>query len=56
VAEFGLLLRDSRFKGSASYSSVSSRARMALGDDPNGYRAEFIQLAEAANLLEPKIK
>lgn len=56
VAEFGLLLRHSNFKGNASYSSVISRARMALGDDPNGYRAEFIQLAKAAELLEPQTK
>ena len=44
VAEFGLLLRDSPFRGSASAESVLSRAELALGEDPGGYRAEFLDL------------
>ena len=54
VAEFGLLLNNSSFKANASFSSVNNRARMALGDDPHGYRAAFIQLSQAAELLTEK--
>jgi Ca-activated chloride channel family protein len=52
VAEFGLLLRDSQFKGSASYGQIVERARAAKGDDREGYRAEFIRLVEKARLLD----
>lgn len=51
VAEFGMLLRDSRFKGSSSYESVLGRARAAKGPDSEGYRAEFIRLVDSARLL-----
>ncbi|MBK6424475.1 MAG: von Willebrand factor type A domain-containing protein [Gemmatimonadetes bacterium] len=44
VAEFGLLLRGSGFRGTASVESVLSRAQLALGEDPEGYRAEFLEL------------
>ena len=52
VAEFGMLLRDSEFKGNASYESVLQKARLAKGKDEFGYRAEFIQLVEKAQLLD----
>ncbi len=51
VAEFGLLLRDSPYRGTASASQVLERARAAKGDDPAGYRSEFIQLVEAWQAL-----
>ena len=51
VAEFGLLLRDSEYKGDASYKSTIEQARAAKGEDPNGYRAEFIKLVEIAEIL-----
>ncbi|MEM7372532.1 MAG: VWA domain-containing protein [Bacteroidota bacterium] len=54
VAEFGLLLRDSQYKGAASYDHVMELAKLAKGTDPNGYRAEFIQLVERASLLDQK--
>lgn len=50
VAEFALLLEDSKFKGTASFSNVLSRARAAKGADPEGWRAEFIRLVESAEL------
>ncbi len=46
VASFGMLLRDSEHKGSATASSVLALARSATGDDEDGYRAEFIGLVE----------
>ena len=52
VTEFGLLLRDSEFKGKASFENVIATAKNAKGNDPEGYRAEFIKLAEVAELLK----
>ena len=51
VAEFGMLLRDSEYKGQASLASVLDRARGARGRDEEGYRAEFIRLVETAAAL-----
>lgn len=51
VAMFGQLLRDSDFKGDATYSSVVNLARKGIDNDPNGYRREFIRLAEAVEQL-----
>lgn len=52
VAEFGLLLRDSEYKGRADYERLLQRARDAKGTDEEGYRAEFIRLVERARTLE----
>jgi Ca-activated chloride channel family protein len=52
VVEFGLLLRQSEFRGTADVARVLQRARGALGEDQNGYRAEFVRLVEAAQALE----
>ena len=52
VVEFALLMKDSSFKGSASFDSVIKRARAAKGTDNNGWRAEFIRLVETAQLLQ----
>ena len=52
VVEFALLMKDSSFKGSASFDSVIKRARAAKGTDNDGWRAEFIRLVETAQLLQ----
>ena len=52
VAEFALLLEDSKCKGGASFEDVLKRARGAKGADEEGYRAEFIRLVEMAELLK----
>jgi Ca-activated chloride channel family protein len=51
VAEFGMLLRDSKFKGLATISDVLDRARSAKGIDNEGYRAEFIKMIEMYQLM-----
>ncbi|MEX1002996.1 MAG: von Willebrand factor type A domain-containing protein [Crocinitomicaceae bacterium] len=51
VAQFGMLLRDSEYKGSASFESVMELASKGKGKDKNGYRHEFIQLVDAAKLI-----
>lgn len=52
VAMFGQLLRDSDFKGNASYEKVTDLAKQGLNNDDKGYRREFIRLVEAAKGLE----
>ena len=54
VAEFALLLEGSKFKGTASFSNVLERARAAKGADPEGWRAEFIRLVEAAEIYSDR--
>lgn len=44
VAEFGLLLRDSNFKGQSDYTHAQKLAEGAKGTDPNGYRRELIDM------------
>jgi len=51
VAEFGLLLKGSAYRGSASFEDVIAAARASLGPDSDGYRAEFVRLAAAAQSL-----
>lgn len=51
VAEFGMLLRKSELKGSATYAQALKLAKNAQGKDPNGYRREMIQLLEIARAL-----
>lgn len=52
VAEYALILRNSKFKADASFVSVLNRARKAKGVDDEGYRAEFIRLVEQAELID----
>ena len=55
VAGFGMLLRHSPNAGSLGWSDVLALARGARGDDPDGYRADFIRLAEIAAGLDRRI-
>ncbi len=51
VAEFGLLLRDSKFKAQASHDNCLTLARQAVGEDKDGYRKEFLLLVERSKNL-----
>lgn len=48
VASFGMLLRNSPYKGTWTLDAVLELASGSLGADPTGYRAEFIGLVERA--------
>jgi hypothetical protein len=48
-----MLIRHSKHTGDASYHAAIERARRFRGDDPEGYRGEFIKLAELAASLRP---
>jgi Ca-activated chloride channel family protein len=52
VAQFGMLLRDSEFKGTATWSAVQALARQHRGEDADGYRAEFVRLVDLAAALQ----
>jgi Ca-activated chloride channel family protein len=51
VASFGMLLRDSQFKGSTSFALVQSLAQGAQGSDEYGHKREFIGLVSRAAQL-----
>lgn len=53
VAAFGMLLRSSEHKGQATYGFVQNLASGALGSDPQGYRHDFLRLAQTAERLSP---
>ena len=51
VAMFGQLLRESDFKGNATYAKVIELANNGIGTDVHGYRREFVRLVESVNQL-----
>jgi Ca-activated chloride channel family protein len=51
VASFGMLLRNSEYRGSASYASVLEIAEDVCSHDPHEYRAEFLQIVRRAQQL-----
>ncbi len=52
VASFGMLLRNSEFKGASSFDQVIAMAQKSKGKDIGNYRSEFISLVEAAKNLK----
>ncbi len=53
VAGFGQLLRGGRYTTAFGYDDVLALARGARGDDPFGYRGEFLTLVSLARSLDP---
>ena len=56
VAAFGQLLRGGRYTGDYGYGDVIALAQGARGEDPFGYRAEFIglvRLSQSTAAMEP---
>jgi hypothetical protein len=51
VAEFGLILRDSEYKGSGTLQQVLEWAQEGKGADVNGCRADFMELVRKAQAL-----
>jgi Ca-activated chloride channel homolog len=48
VSEFGMILRHSEFKGTATLEGAARLARSARGADEDGYRSEMIRLINTA--------
>jgi Ca-activated chloride channel family protein len=44
VAEFGMILRESEFKGNSTLEGAARLAKSARGEDEDGYRSELIRL------------
>jgi Ca-activated chloride channel family protein len=51
IATFGMILRDSEYKGNANYDLVMKLATQGQGEDQEGYRGEFIRLVEQSREL-----
>jgi Ca-activated chloride channel homolog len=51
VAEFGMILRGSEYRGKASFDQVLKLASQSMGTDLDGYRAEFIRLVKSSQTL-----
>lgn len=54
VAEFGMLLRGSEFKQGATFEQAITLANGAKANDEEGYRSEFVRLAQSARSLAKK--
>jgi Ca-activated chloride channel family protein len=52
VAGFGLMLRDSQYKGDLTYAAVLDLAQSGIGADERGYRREFLDLVREAKKLK----
>ncbi|MCB2200917.1 von Willebrand factor type A domain-containing protein [bacterium] len=56
VAEFALLLRESEYAGEATFEQVLELGKKSKGADDNGYRAEFLQLVERAQIIADQME
>lgn len=54
LAQFGMLLRNSDYKGKSSYQTTLALAKQGKGDDNNGYRGEFVKLVKMAEELDSR--
>jgi Ca-activated chloride channel family protein len=52
VASFGMVLRQSEHRGSATFAQAIALASDAIGEDRGGYRSEFIELMRKAQALQ----
>ena len=52
VAAFGQKLRGGQYLEDFSYDDIAQLARTSRGNDPHGYRSEFMQLVNLANTLD----
>jgi Ca-activated chloride channel family protein len=51
VAGFGMMLRNSEFKGTLNYNTIMQIAGESTGSDAEGYRKEFVSLVNKAKTL-----
>ena len=56
VAEFGMLLRSSQYRGNGDFKLVEQLAKDAMSEDEEGYRKEFVNLVEKAAVLKETAK
>ena len=51
IAEFGMLLRNSKHKGTATWADVTALARAMRGEDMEGYREEVLRMIDSGRSL-----
>ena len=51
TASFGMILRDSKFRGAMTYAGVLEEAKGCVGADPHGHRKQFLELVATARGL-----
>ncbi len=51
IASYGMLLRNSAYKGNLTYKDLLEMATKAKGKDKNGYRSECLKLMETTEML-----
>jgi len=56
VAQFAMILRHSKYKGTASYDDVLKLAGESLGADAHGHRKAFLDLVEKAKRIDKTAK
>lgn len=54
VAGFGMLLRNSEYKGTLTYNDIISMAAASKGNDEDGYRSEFVRLVKVTRDMNGK--
>jgi Ca-activated chloride channel family protein len=54
VAGFAMLLRDSQYRGNLTYDAVLEIVQEGRGEDRNGYRAAFVEIARKAKGIAGK--
>lgn len=52
VASFGMLLRDSEYKGKLSFNDAIQMAKAGKGEDEKGYKGEMIRLIDIAKSIK----
>lgn len=52
VASFGMLLRDSEYRGTWDFNTVEQIAAASIGSDPHGFREEFLEMVSVARSLQ----
>jgi Ca-activated chloride channel family protein len=56
AASFGMILRDSQFRGGMTFSGVLEEAQGCVKNDPGGHKKEFLELVKRArDLSAPKL-
>ena len=55
VAEFGMILRDSAYKGNGTLGAVAEWAQEGKGADENGYRSGFLSLVRKVQDLKARM-
>ncbi len=51
VAAYGMMLRESKYKGATTFNQILELAREGKGEDREGYRQEFIRMVEDTRRL-----